>query len=108
MSLKLKSCEISFSFSLSCILIRFGFYAGYECMRTRPSVDGAPDCFADLVCENGGTKTFESDKCWCLCPATWQGDFDCSKPTRDVTDYEPGSDICKLTNRFQFVYYSLY
>jgi len=65
-------------------------------MRSRPSVDGPPECFDYMECHNGGTKTFESDKCWCLCPDTWQGDFDCSKPTRDVTYLEPGSDICKL------------
>lgn len=69
---------------------------GYECIRTQESVDGPPDCFSDLVCENGGTATFEADKCWCICPDSWQGDFDCSKPTRDVYGLPAGSDICEL------------
>ena len=71
-------------------------------MRTKASVDGAPECFENdgLVCQNGGTKTFEADKCWCLCPETWQGDYDCSKPTREVTDLPAGSNICELSSLF--------
>ena len=69
---------------------------GYECERRNPSVDGPPPCWTDgSVCYNGGTRAYESDKCWCICPESWQGHHDCSLPTRNVADFPVGSSICK-------------
>jgi len=36
------------------------------------------DC-GGLVCKNGGTLKEREDRCWCECPAEWQGEADCSK-----------------------------
>jgi len=82
--------------TITCVVI---LVYGYECDREQVSVDGPPPCHAPdvrLRCQNGGTAVYESEKCWCDCPVTWQGDHDCSKPTRDPVDLPPGSDICKL------------
>jgi len=64
------------------------------CVRTGAAVETPPACSSTTLCDNGGTPTFEGDICWCLCPADFQGDFDCSRPTLPVHGLPPGSDIC--------------
>lgn len=68
-------------------------HTGYNCTRAQKSVDGPPPCHDDTQCENGGTPTYEADRCWCLCTSEWTSDK-CELPVQDVAYMKPGSDIC--------------
>jgi len=80
--------------------VNFNMDYGWSCKRTQASHDVAPACTSDgsVVCYNGGTLTYENGVCWCLCPADWQGDWDCSKPTGYYHGAKPNSNICPYGN----------
>jgi len=64
------------------------------CRRQNPAMVGPPSCASNTQCFNGGTAVFEANICWCVCPETWQGNFDCSLPTMKSNGLPPQSNIC--------------